>query len=98
MCDNNILDLSGETVMIVSDIHLGWEASDTELFYRELEKVADANGPVSLILLGDIFDFWRRPDKVYMYHLAEEFFDHLKEDDKTRKIFYGFCLWRNSYH
>jgi UDP-2,3-diacylglucosamine pyrophosphatase LpxH len=48
-------------IIIVSDVHLGYDKSDKDNFDRfidsELEKL-DEND--HLVLLGDIVDFWRK--------------------------------------
>jgi len=52
----------------VSDIHLGYDACHTKQFERFLweihrinRKRVDKPSPIkSLMLLGDIFDFWRK--------------------------------------
>jgi UDP-2,3-diacylglucosamine pyrophosphatase LpxH len=47
--------------VVVSDVHLGYERSDAVAFERFLDTLL-AQRPDQLVLLGDIFDFWRRSD------------------------------------
>ena len=50
--------MSAETVYVVSDVHLGAGASETERQFRSfLRHVADA-APAGLLINGDLFDFW----------------------------------------
>jgi UDP-2,3-diacylglucosamine pyrophosphatase LpxH len=46
-------------IIVVSDIHLGYNKSNSKDFFIFLEKCYTANID-HLILLGDIVDFWRR--------------------------------------
>ena len=52
--------LSLRTV-VVSDIHLGYGPSDRVAFEEFIDSLL-INKPDKLILLGDVFDFWRRSD------------------------------------
>lgn len=45
----------------MSDVHLGYDRSDAWAFERFLDTLL-AQRPDKLVLLGDIFDFWRRSD------------------------------------
>jgi UDP-2,3-diacylglucosamine pyrophosphatase LpxH len=47
--------------VIVSDVHLGYERSDAAAFEQFLDSLL-VQRPDRLVLLGDIFDFWRRSD------------------------------------
>jgi UDP-2,3-diacylglucosamine pyrophosphatase LpxH len=47
--------------VVVSDVHLGYERSDAVAFDKFLDTLL-AQRPDKLVLLGDIFDFWRRSD------------------------------------
>jgi UDP-2,3-diacylglucosamine pyrophosphatase LpxH len=47
--------------IVVSDVHLGYDRSDAVAFERFLDELL-AQRPDKLVLLGDIFDFWRRSD------------------------------------
>jgi UDP-2,3-diacylglucosamine pyrophosphatase LpxH len=47
--------------IVVSDVHLGCKDSDASAFESFLDELLDQR-PDKLILLGDIFDFWRRSD------------------------------------
>ncbi len=47
--------------IVVSDVHIGYEHSDTVAFENFVDTLL-AEKPDKLILLGDIFDFWRRSD------------------------------------
>lgn len=47
--------------VIVSDVHLGYERSDATAFEKFLDSLLTQR-PDKLVLLGDIFDFWRRSD------------------------------------
>jgi UDP-2,3-diacylglucosamine pyrophosphatase LpxH len=46
---------------VVSDVHIGYERSDTVAFERFIDTLLTQK-PNKVILLGDIFDFWRRSD------------------------------------
>ena len=50
--------------VVVSDVHLGYKRSDAVAFDRFLDTLL-AQRPDQLVLLGDIFDFWRRSDATY---------------------------------
>ena len=48
-------------LIVLSDVHLGYEHSDKASFNRFLDSIQqDAKGTTDLILLGDIVDMWRR--------------------------------------
>lgn len=45
-------------MLVISDLHLGYEKSNKDEFYNFLE---DYNTKLDhLIILGDFFDFWRK--------------------------------------
>ncbi len=46
-------------IIALSDVHLGYEKSNRDDFYRFLEA-CDSTDIEHLVLLGDILDFWRR--------------------------------------
>jgi len=48
-------------IVVVSDVHLGYERSDSMAFENFIDSLLKEK-PDRLILLGDIFDFWRRSD------------------------------------
>lgn len=48
-------------IVVVSDVHLGYEHSDSIAFENFIDSLLKEK-PDRLILLGDIFDFWRRSD------------------------------------
>lgn len=48
--------------IVVSDVHLGYKLSDVKAFGKFIDDELAKNKPDKLILLGDIFDFWRRSD------------------------------------
>jgi len=47
--------------VVVSDVHIGYEHSDTVAFEKFVDDLLKQQ-PDKVILLGDIFDFWRRAD------------------------------------
>lgn len=48
-------------IIVVSDVHLGYGHANGELFTRFLDDVGKSLGQQDdFVLLGDIFDFWRR--------------------------------------
>jgi len=47
--------------VVVSDVHLGYEHSDAKAFDDFVDHLL-LDKPDNLILLGDIFDFWRRSE------------------------------------
>lgn len=47
-------------VVIVSDVHLGYEHSDHNSFNGFLDKLLQSNDVHTLIILGDFVDMWRR--------------------------------------
>lgn len=48
-------------IIAVSDVHLGYEHADKQSFMSLLGNVGSTLGQSdNLVLLGDIFDFWRR--------------------------------------
>lgn len=48
-------------ILVVSDVHLGYQESNRQEFLGFLQEVCRQLGPEDhLVLLGDILDFWRR--------------------------------------
>jgi len=47
-------------VILVSDLHLGYENSDKTAFNRFLDSLKQDTKATDLVLLGDIVDMWRR--------------------------------------
>ncbi len=48
-------------ILVASDVHLGYQNSNRQLFLNFLEEVCRPLGSEDhLVLLGDILDFWRR--------------------------------------
>jgi UDP-2,3-diacylglucosamine pyrophosphatase LpxH len=48
-------------IIVVSDIQLGYNKCDKDLFYEFIDvKLRKLNNDDHLILLGDLFDFWRK--------------------------------------
>ena len=47
-------------LIVVSDLHLGYENSDKISFNNFLENLQHDNEVTDLVLLGDLFDMWRR--------------------------------------
>jgi UDP-2,3-diacylglucosamine pyrophosphatase LpxH len=48
-------------IVVASDVHLGYQGSNRQSFLNFLEEICRPLGPEdSLVLLGDILDFWRR--------------------------------------
>ena len=49
------------TIVVVSDVHLGYEKSDRDNFqiFLESETISKLNDKDHFVLLGDIVDFWR---------------------------------------
>lgn len=47
-------------IVAISDVHLGYEKCDTDLFLRFIEEFLEQEDIEQLVLLGDIVDFWRR--------------------------------------
>jgi UDP-2,3-diacylglucosamine pyrophosphatase LpxH len=46
-------------IIVVSDIHLGYDKSDKDVFNRFIDsKLSLLNDKDHLILLGDLLDFW----------------------------------------
>ncbi|HKM59894.1 MAG TPA: metallophosphoesterase, partial [Candidatus Bathyarchaeia archaeon] len=48
------------SIIAVSDLHLGFDASDKAAFIRFLGKLQSDPSVTDLVLLGDIVDMWRR--------------------------------------
>ena len=46
-------------ILVISDVHLGYERCNKEAFSNFLEEY-DSGSIDHLVLLGDLFDFWRR--------------------------------------
>ena len=46
--------------VVVSDVHLGYSRADTQAFLQFIETYPRWNETDRFILIGDIFDFWRR--------------------------------------
>ena len=47
-------------IIAVSDLHLGFDASDKAAFIQFLRKLQSDPNVTDLVLLGDIVDMWRR--------------------------------------
>ena len=48
-------------IIVASDVHLGYDRANREPFGRFLDEIGKSLGQSDhLVLLGDIFDFWRR--------------------------------------
>ncbi len=47
-------------IIIVSDVHLGYQNTDKESFKKFLENLQTDEETTDLVLLGDIVDMWRR--------------------------------------
>jgi len=48
-------------IVVISDVHIGYEHSDVAAFETFIDSLLSAR-PDKVILLGDIFDFWRCSD------------------------------------
>jgi UDP-2,3-diacylglucosamine pyrophosphatase LpxH len=48
------------SVLVLSDLHLGWEKSNSEEFKEFMSTVATKSEVDTVVLAGDIFDMWRR--------------------------------------
>ena len=46
-------------IVVISDVHLGYEKCNTENFKRFVDFLGTQN-IAHLVLLGDVLDFWRR--------------------------------------
>ena len=76
---DGIVNFSNRTVVVASDIHLGSKKSQVNYFYRKLENIKSLYGDnLHLILLGDIFDFWRC-DEENLLTLVKSFFENVNE-------------------
>ncbi len=49
-----------QKAVVVSDVHLGYSRSDSDAFLRFIDTYPGWNDTDRFILIGDIFDFWRR--------------------------------------
>ncbi|UTB32184.1 MAG: UDP-2,3-diacylglucosamine diphosphatase [Methanobacterium sp. ERen5] len=79
-------------MLVISDLHLGYEKSNTNAFYNFLD---DYNSKVDhLILLGDFFDFWRKNNSEIVLEY-EKILDKLL-DLKANKIHY--IIGNHDYH
>jgi UDP-2,3-diacylglucosamine pyrophosphatase LpxH len=52
--------VSGLTIVVVSDQHLGYQNSDKRSFDAFLQGLLADDGVTDLVLLGDVVDMWRR--------------------------------------
>ena len=57
-------------IIAVSDVHLGYSDSDHDAFSRFLDRIGMENVD-HLVLLGDIFDFWRRTNSNVVKDMSE---------------------------
>lgn len=48
------------TVLVASDLHLGWEKSNSDDFKQFMKTKATRSDVDTVVLAGDIFDMWRR--------------------------------------
>ena len=56
----NDKSISGSSVIVVSDIHLGYSNSNYLAFEEFLDSLSSRNDVDTLVILGDLFDMWRR--------------------------------------
>lgn len=57
-------------IVIVSDVHLGYQNTDKESFKKFLESLQRDEETTDLVLLGDIVDMWRRDASgVFLEHM-----------------------------
>ena len=61
-------------ILVVSDVHLGYKRCNEEAFNKFLDKYVQKDIE-HLVLLGDIFDFWRRSNS----KIAEEYREILEK-------------------
>ena len=52
--------MGDKMIVAISDIHLGYEKCNVEMFQKFIEEYLLVEDIEQLILLGDIIDFWRR--------------------------------------
>lgn len=89
-------------IIAVSDVHLGWSRSDVVTFKDFLHEIVDSEPVEHVILVGDIFDMWRRdPEKLLQEYT--EILEHLKELSKKKSIHYvvgnhDYCMIEKKDH
>jgi len=49
-----------QKAVVVSDVHLGYSRADSDAFLKFIDSYPGWNDTDRFILIGDIFDFWRR--------------------------------------
>lgn len=86
--DKDVVDVGEvDTVLQISDIHLGYEWSNVDAFYTFItEEVPDID-PDLLVVSGDLFEFWRSSiENVFIDHQREIFELFSLADDSTDVI------------
>jgi len=54
-------------IVVISDVHLGYEKCNKEVFESFVEEFLEKEKIEHLILLGDILDFWRRSNESVLF-------------------------------
>ncbi len=70
-------------IIAVSDLHLGFDASDKAAFTRFLGNLQSDPSVTDLVLLGDIVDMWRRDSSgIFLEnHDVLDLINELQEED-----------------
>ena len=82
-------------IIAVSDLHLGFDASDKAAFSRFLGNLQSDPSVTDLVLLGDIVDMWRR-DSSGIFLEIHDVLDLINEQKKKIRIYY--VAGNNDFH
>ena len=74
-------------IIVVSDLHLGFEGSDKAAFIRFLGKLQSDPSVTDLVFLGDIVDMWRR-DSSGVFLENHDVLDLIIELQKKMRVYY----------
>jgi UDP-2,3-diacylglucosamine pyrophosphatase LpxH len=74
-------------IIVVSDLHLGFDGSDKAAFIRFLGKLQSDPSVTDLVFLGDIVDMWRR-DSSGVFLENHDVLDLIIELQKKMRVYY----------
>ena len=74
-------------IIVVSDLHLGFDTSDKTAFIRFLGKLQSDPSVTDLVFLGDIVDMWRR-DSSGIFLENHDVLDLIIDLQKKIRVYY----------
>jgi UDP-2,3-diacylglucosamine pyrophosphatase LpxH len=74
-------------IIAFSDVHLGYEQSDSDAFIEFIRSLHDRNDLGDVVVVGDLIDLWRR-DIVGLEFELSRYMEELKVLQKKTKVHY----------